>query len=253
MVANHKLSGPLHDWERARTAQIDCMSRKTLGALVGDLLGSYVVTDRVDPPEETKDKSSENVNWVTMQTSIVLSDEDFTRVEHELREMVDLRNRLVHHFIDQHDISSKDGCRGAQDALVIAESRIDQNLAKLREWAKRMNKAQQAMLDFFKSAEFEDWFINGIAPDGTVDWNAAGIVSDLQEAFVVMATEGWAPVVEAGKWIVERYPTQLPAKYGCNSWRQVVHEAPIFELRYFEMNGERTAYYREKKSHAKSL
>ncbi|MEL6363198.1 MAG: hypothetical protein AAFR21_19220, partial [Pseudomonadota bacterium] len=59
-------------------------------------------------------------------------------------------------------------------------------------------------------------------------------------------------VVEAGKWITEQYLEQLHAKYGCQSWRQVVHESPILELRYFEMRGQRTPYYREKGSTEKS-
>ncbi|MCP4944161.1 MAG: hypothetical protein GY924_19570 [Planctomycetaceae bacterium] len=53
----------------------------------------------------------------------------------------------------------------------------------------------------------------------------------------------WAPVAEAARWIAERYPEQLPAKYGCSSWRQVVHKTPILELRYLEVDGQRTACY----------
>lgn len=253
MVAHYGVSGPILEVERARAAQIDGTARKTLGTLVGDLLGTYVVAEKNGPIEDMPINSPENVNWFAMQTSVGLSDADFAQAEHELGEMVGLRNNLVHHFIEQHDMSSVDGCRRAQDALVTAYSRIDQNLAQLREWAEEMENVQQAMSDVLQSAEFTDFLVNGIAPDGTVDWNASGIAKALREAFRALATDGWAPVVEAGKWIAERYPEQLPAKYGCQSWRQVVHESPILELRYFEMHGQRTAYYREKESTAKSL
>lgn len=37
---------------------------------------------------------------------------------------------------------------------------------------------------------------------------------------------------------------QLPAKYGCNSWRQVVHDCRLFELRYRDVDGQRAAWYR---------
>ena len=252
MVAHHKLSGSFHDLERARAVQIDDTARKTLGTLVGDLLGSYVVADEVDPPEESTTSSPENVNWFAMQMTLGLPDAEFVRVESELREMVLLRNNLVHHFIDQHDLWSSDGCRGARDALVTAYSRIDHHFGQLRGWAESMEKVRQTMSEILQSEEFKDVFVNGIAADGKVNWDASGIVSALREAFGALAADGWAPVAEAGKWITQRYPEQLPAKYGCLSWRQVVHNAPILELRYLEIDGRRTACYREKDSTAAS-
>ncbi len=104
------------------------------------------------------------------------------------------------------------------------------------------------MSELLQSKEFEELFVNGITPDGKVNWDASGIVSALREAFGALAVDGWAPVAAAGKWVAKRYPEQLPAKYGCLSWRQVVHNAPILELRYLEMDGQRTACYREKDS-----
>jgi hypothetical protein len=49
MVADHKISGLFHGLELARAARIDDTARKTLGTLVGDLLGSYIVADEVAP------------------------------------------------------------------------------------------------------------------------------------------------------------------------------------------------------------
>ena len=250
MVAHHKVSGPFHDLERAKATQIDEAARKTLGTLVGDLLGSYVVADEIDPPEVTTTNSPENVNWFAMQMSLGLPDAEFVRVESDLREMVVLRNNLVHHFIDQHDLWSPDGCRAAQDALIMAYDRIDHHFGQLRDWAEDMDKIRHTMSEFLQSKEFEELFVNGIAPDGKVNWDASGIVSALREAFGALAVDGWAPVAAAGKWVAKRYPEQLPAKYGCLSWRQVVHNAPILELRYLEMDGQRTACYREKDSSA---
>lgn len=250
MVAHHKVSGPIPDLEQASAKQVDDTARKTLGTLVGDLVGSYVVADEVDPTEETTTYFPENVNWFAMQMTLGLPEAEFTLVESELREMVLLRNNLVHHFIDQHDLWSSDGCRRAKDALVIAYKRIDQHFGQLREWAEGMEKMRQTLSEILQSEEFKDVLVNGIAPNGKVNWDASGIVSALREAFRVLAVDGWAPVAEAGKWVAKLYPEQLPAKYGCQSWRQVVHNASILELRYLEIDGQRTACYREKDSSA---
>lgn len=248
MVADHKFSGQMDALEQIKSEQIDATASKTLGTLVGDLIGSYVVAGEISPPEAATTNSPENVNCFAMQMTLGLPDADFVRVKRELREMVLLRNNLVHHFIDQHDISSSDGCRGAKDALVTAYNRIDQHFGQLREWAEDMEKMRQMMSEILQSEQFKDVFVNGIAADGKVNWDASGVVNALREAFGALVVDGWAPVDEAGKWIAKRCPELLPARYGCLSWRQVVHNASILELRYFEMDGRRTACYREKDS-----
>ena len=245
MVVYHRFSGPIHDFERSRVAQVDAKARKTLGTLVGDLLGSYVVAGESEPAEEATTNPPAGINWFAMHMSCRLSSEDFARAENELKDMVLLRNNLVHHFIEQHDLRSLHGCRGAQSALVSAYNRIDQNLEQLREWAGTMEEMRLVLSRVLQSEEFIDLFVNGIAPDGKVDWDASGIVSALREAYCALAVDGWAPVAEAGRWVTERFPEQLPAKYGCQSWRQVVHKAPNLEIRYLEIDEQRTACYRE--------
>lgn len=248
LVAHHSLSGPIHDFERVRTARIDGTARKTLGSLVGELIGSYVVADEIRPPEDAMTDSPEAPYWFAWHMTICLPNTDFARVECELREMVDLRNNLVHHFIDQHDIGSSDGCRGAQNALVAAYSSIDRHLAQLREWAEDMQNLRLAAAEAMQTQAFRDCLINGISSDGSINWFASGIVRALREAFEVLADDGWAPLAEAEKWITARHPEQLPTKYGCQSWRQVVHKAPNLELRYFVIDGERSAFYRPQAS-----
>lgn len=109
-----------------------------------------------------------------------------------------------------------------------------------------MHEARRALAEVVQSDAFRDSMLNGINPDGTVFWPGSAIVRALQEAASELAVEGWTTVAEAGRWIAERYPEQQPAKYGCSSWRQIVHESRFFELRYFEVGGRRFARYREK-------
>jgi len=251
IVAHHEISGPPHAFEAVRAARVADTSRKTLGALVGDLLGSYVVTEDIRSAEAAASPSQDEI-WVSMRLSVSLSDTDFARTERNLKEFVRLRNNLIHHFIDQHDLWSLDGCRDAREALVAAYTRIDQHIEELRVWAEDLEQCRRLAVEFFRSDVCHDWMVNGIAPDGTVAWPAAGIVSALREAAREVAVDGWASVVEAGRWIADRHPEQVPAKYGCRSWRQVVHEARIFELRYFEKDGQRSAWYRDKQRPASS-
>jgi len=45
IVAHHEISGPAHSLEAIRAARIEDAATKTLGTLIGQLFGSYVVTD----------------------------------------------------------------------------------------------------------------------------------------------------------------------------------------------------------------
>ena len=109
---------------------------------------------------------------------------------------------------------------------------------------------QKLASKFAQTDVFDNLVITGIAPDGSVDWPAAGIVQALLEASTALAIEGWTPVASAERWIAETYPDQRPAKYGCSSWRQVVHQSHVFELRYRETDGRRAAWYRVKQTNA---
>lgn len=246
IVAHHEISASGSPLESNQAERIADAANKTLGTLVGTLLGTYVTSGEQD--EVAEPDTPDNIISFKMKMSLQMSAEDFDRTQNDLKDLVLLRNNLVHHFIDQHDFWNLDGCRGAQKSLVAAYSRIDQHFEQLRGWAEHMDQARRLAAEFAQSDAFRDLVINGIAPDGSVDWPAAGIVRALREAADQLAVEEWTPVASAGRWIAERHPDQLPAKYGCSSWRQVVHESGLFELRYREVNGQRAAWYRPKKT-----
>lgn len=246
IVAHHEISASGSPLESNQAERIADAANKTLGTLVGTLLGTYVTSGEQD--EVAEPDAPDNIISFKMKMSLRMSAEDFDTTQNDLKELVLLRNNLVHHFIDQHDLWSLDGCRGAQESLVAAYSRVDQHFEQLRGWAEHMDQARRLAAEFAQSDAFRDLVINGIAPDGSVDWPAAGIVRALREAADQLAVDDWTPVATAGRWIAERHPDQLPAKYGCSSWRQVVHESRLFELRYREVNGQRAAWYRPKET-----
>lgn len=246
IVASHRISGPAHSLATIQDKRIADTSVKTLGNLVNDLLGSYVATSKMRSAEDEVTISPEEINSISARFGMEVSDEDYLRITNELKELVSLRNNLVHHFIDEHDLWSLEGCRGAQDVLVAASNNIGQHFEQLQDWAEEMQEVKRQHLAFMQSAEMRELFITGIVPDGTVHWPIAGIVYALRRAARDLAVDGWTCVAAASRRISEQEPDQSPAKYGCSSWRQVVHESRIFELWYFEVDGRRSARYREK-------
>lgn len=244
IVAHHEISGPAHALENIRAARVSDAATKTLGTVVAQLLGSYLVREGDQSTAKEVDLPTE-VNAFSMRLNLNVSAEDYIQIQSDLKDLVDLRNDLVHHFIDRHDLWTIDGCRSAQEALTAAYTRIDRHFEQLRGWAEHMDQTRRLAAEFVQSDAFRDLVLNGIAPDGKVDWPAAGIVRALREAATELAVQGWTPVAGAGRWIAERHPDQTPAKYGCSSWRQVVHESRLFEMQYRDIDGQRAAWYRD--------
>jgi len=123
--------------------------------------------------------------------------------------------------------------------------RIDRHFEELRQWAESMDDARAHAASFARSEVFLDMVLNGVAPDGTFDWPHTGIVRALREAAKARATEGWARLDDATAWIAEHNPEQVPQKYGCKTWPQVLSESRSFQLEYRRADDEpRVAWYR---------
>jgi hypothetical protein len=234
IVATQEFSGALRDLEAVRAARVDAATRKTLGTLVGEFLGSFKLSgDTVASPKVAADPP-DGVATFSFRIGCGLQEHDLERVKAELTELVNLRNNLVHCFIDQHDLWSVDGCQRAQAALIADYDRIDQCYGRLRDWAAEMDQARQSAAEHIQSDTVRNLVIHGIAPDGTVDWPASSLVIGFREAARALALAGdeWVSVADAGKWLVAKYPDQTPERFNCKTWQQALHESRLFDLRH---------------------
>ena len=245
IVAHHELSGPAHALTDIRAAKVAGVANKSLGMMVKQLLGSYVVDEGEEQEDMLPDEPREVIS-IGFRMQLALSAEDYASTKNDLADLVSLRNQLVHHFIEQHDLWTAEGCRSACDELTAAYSRIDECFERLRGWAEHMEQTRRLAMEFVQSDAFGELVINGITPDGVIHWPISGIVSALSAAGEELAVDGWTSVTAASRWIATRHPEQTPKKYGCSSWRQVIHESRQFELRYKDINGQRAAWFRKR-------
>lgn len=83
------------------------ISRETLGTLLKQLRRSLLI---IGEPAATDDKTEPAAGKARfrIRLHIGFSAEDYDRIASGLRELVTLRNNLVHHFIAQHDLRSLD-------------------------------------------------------------------------------------------------------------------------------------------------
>lgn len=167
MIADHQFAGRLQNLEAIRAARADRTSRKTLGALIGEFTDSLLDAGNRKGDDELQDDGPGDDATVRFRMGISVSEEDFARTEVGLGELVKLRNDLVHHFIDMHDLWSVEGCRRAQSALTANYDRIDQCYSHLLDWAKNMERARLQFAEYAQTDEFRYLLLKSLAGEGT--------------------------------------------------------------------------------------
>jgi hypothetical protein len=223
-------------------------ARLNLGELAKRLFKSFVVPGDIEAGDEAEEEQV-SLTEVTFRSTfrIQMTREEYEQTKQAVKDFVDLRNTLVHHFLELFDVWTVDGCTEAVEYLQHSFTRVDEHLAQLKLWADTLNQSRLDALEQLKSAAIEDLLVHGIAPDGTVMWPIAGIVARLREAAAKHALDGWTPLEAAIAFVAEHHPEQTPEKYSCRSWPQVLNESKLFELRYTrEPEAAKVAWYRER-------
>ncbi|MDP3194357.1 MAG: hypothetical protein Q8M85_03735 [Tabrizicola sp.] len=244
ILAHHDISGPVQDLESGRDARLTATSRQTLGSLIKALVGSVLVSGEPAAVEEREAEDETGPPTFRMTVRLGLTEAELSRTELDLRELVQIRNDLIHHFMERHDLWSLDGCRIALEELDATCDRIGADLARLQEWAADLEQVLHDVWEYVQSDAYEDAVVSGIDPDGTVFWPGAGIVAALREAALALSVDGWTEILAAKRWIADRYPDQTPEKYGCTTYPQVLHVSGEFDLCRLEKNGLPRRHYR---------
>jgi hypothetical protein len=251
LVADKDLAGPISELQQIKEKQLKAVAKKTLGQVVGDLTGSIMASSAAEDEssEAEPPRVEPGLPWIKVSFRMEMREADFKYSHRKLSDLVDLRNELVHHFLERHDIWSGPGCQIALDYLEECNKQVETHYEELRNWAKHVVEAREKSASILCSPEFQDFFIHGIYPGGAgVHWPSCTIVNVLRDAEEAHATEGWTFLQDAIGFARGIEPEHIPSRYGCSSWRQVLHESGQFEIRRKQgLPGEATlTWYRTK-------
>ena len=234
MLAGRTVEGTVEQIERARSKTTTEVQIKTLGMLVNEFCEDFVVSDDSDADEV---QGSESTNrgleapWFSYRHTMQMSPERHEHTKAALIELKELRNQLVHHFLERFVLIDENSCRDAEAYLDATYATFNNHYVQLKEWAASMDKARALYASILQSQVFEDLLINGINPDGTVDWPASGIVQALREAEKAGAEDGWTLLATALAWLRTDHSDQTPTKYQCKTWKQVLNRSKQFDIR----------------------
>lgn len=230
LVARSDIAGPPNQLQALRDEKIACAQKKTLGTLVGMLTENCLTTSEAGESTNDEGNASGGI-WIRSRFQMELDPDRYETTKSDLKELVDLRNELVHHFLERFNFWEADGCTAADNFLDQSFETIDGHFLTLREWMNGMENSRAMLASFMETPTFKDMFFDGIHPDGSVDWPSCGIVGHLREAEIALAQAGWTELNAAIGRIHQRAPSQTPKRYGCGSWRHVIHESRQFEIR----------------------
>lgn len=138
VVANMVVEGPHEQLHAIHEQHVAYASTKTLGTLVGMFTGSYlsVAASPGQPaPEDTEaNANSPNQAWLRMSFGMAMPPERHAQTKLALAELVDMRNDLVHHFLDRFNFGQESGCRAADTHLDACFERIECHLQDITAW-----------------------------------------------------------------------------------------------------------------------
>ena len=212
------------------------VAAKTMGQLVGELTDTYFQPTMLESgqtqPDSSFDDHEHPAGWSRVRMSVSMPTETHAQLTDELKELVNLRNDLVHHFIEGQDLVTEEGCVAADMYLQDCYSEIDRHLVSLQGWADSSNEVNRSMTAFMEGPEFKAFLLAELSPP-TSQREAAlpGFVMLLRKAEANLAQEGWTALNAAIALIKEVAPDETPRKHSFSNWREVLHHAPTFEVR----------------------
>jgi hypothetical protein len=232
MLAVMDIKGEPHGLDDALLRRQGDLHRDTLGLLVKQFTEDFLVTGSEAPIRDEKGVAPAGAaGWAKLRFHVQMKPEQLAETKRGLEELRDFRNDLVHHLLERFDLRSTDGCRLAAVHLDVCYETIGVQFKFLKALAGHLEQARAAMAMALDSPSFEEAFLHGIGPDGTVAWPHSTIVECLRNAETACGSAGWTALDDAIGWIGNEHPDQIPSRYGCKIWRQVLGKASCFDIR----------------------
>lgn len=157
MVASSVIESNTADLQGSLDKRKQNVAKKTLGQVVGDLTTDFLSQPASD--EVQQQNHSEDTTNIQIRTSIriELPPEDHQRTKQSLANLVELRNKLVHHFIEIHDISTESGCAKAETYLDDCFRLINEQFEELGRIAQHQKEALKKWAIIMQSDRSRDF------------------------------------------------------------------------------------------------
>lgn len=227
-------SGPPHV---SRAYEQDKVAGMTLGGLVSLFCCDVVVAE---PKAKTEDASEETSNQLAfdMRFSRSLDQAEHVKLAASMREMVQLRNDLVHHLTERFKLTCLDGCTDALNFLQCSYGCIENFRKQLNDFGEQMQACRQHFQEFLATKAFQNFLRTGKVP-----LLGTSMIDAMQAAFDACGGReaGFVLMDVYTAWLEQHRPEESHEKYGRVSWAQLIHESDLYRIRRTDESGNKMA------------
>ena len=231
LLTNRELAGnTTADFERSLARRRAKFGTQTLGQLLAELTGTHLQSEQKDPQDQHAETGSDEPMF-SIKFNRLMDEERYQKTCKNLKELLALRNDLVHHFIERFDLLTAESCLAALAYLDDALQKIADHRQELYNWLKNYAAAREAVVALLNSPDFQIFEELGYFPDRPVNWPGTTIIQGLMHAERECQHNGWVDLKQAIQVMGSLNPKITPSRYGCRNWRQVLRVSGLFEIR----------------------
>jgi len=168
LIVHSEESGTIDTMAKERRKRTKETRLKTLGGLLRTASKTLI---RTAPFEELPDLDElHDKPYIRIRSALQLSPEDGARLKADLKKLLKLRNRLVHHFLAQFNIFSVEGCHAASIHLDESYVIVKTAYTQLIGWAESLQQLRQEAGVYIQSDSFKNALKSQLrSPTGATD------------------------------------------------------------------------------------
>jgi hypothetical protein len=144
IIVRSNVRGYASELAKIHQSKTEGTSYKTLGSLVKEFLNTVYSTD---DPFSDGPADALNEIWMSQALRIQSNAESISKKEGELREVVEERNSLIHHWLAEVDFDSVDECQQLISRLDAQDDRLKPHYDSLMRQLGDVRAAQEALRD----------------------------------------------------------------------------------------------------------
>lgn len=222
LMTHARFHAPISQFAERFDRHAALIDRRTMGDLAGRLVDKVL-----QPPSEEAAPGAIDEAWFGFRFSVETDAQTAARHEVELKELVDRRNELVHHFLPRWQAAVGGDAELATTWLDAQREAAVAMLERLRGWARTMETARKEQAALLASDE-------GQRQMELLYLRSSRLVVMLgQVAMATPRADGWTLLSTAGHLIKRQAPDELEdlrGRFGLPSLKAVLSATELFDL-----------------------
>jgi hypothetical protein len=222
LTTHARFRAPASEFAERFGRHAETIQRKSMGELAGKLVGTVLQPDEDDAAPDAIDEA-----WFGFRFMIETDTETVARHEAELKELIDRRNELVHHFLPRWQAAATGDSDTTLAWLDMQREAALAILERLQGWARTVETARREQAAFFASEE-------GQRQMELLFLRSTRLVVMLgQIAMATPRADGWTLLSSAGQLIKREAPGELEGlreRFGKPNLKAVLVATELFDV-----------------------